>query len=325
VVRLFIASAIAFGVVVLGACSSKDTCDSSKCAAGNTCLAYQGETKCRKTCSSNSDPASSCPFNYDCLDPQNGEPAFCVVQTTALTAQPSGQWGASCQANLGSVNPACDGDQDFLCYGVSPTDGDAYCTRYQCTADLDCAGGFYCATINALPNVLTAERGTPGQEMNVCLKRMYCSPCQTDLDCSPVAGTAQHCVNDKNGAFFCAPECTSTTECPNEAWCADVGLGASVCYPRASVCVGDGTLCSPCRVDTDCGDDGICVKGQFTTEKSCAKKVDDCKSCPKSGNAPGRAIGCSTKSDALLPANYCVGIYDIKKQPADLGCWTPDR
>ena len=108
------------------------TCDSSKCAAGNTCLPLAGETKCRKTCTSNDVAATDCPFGYTCTDTQPGTsvPPFCVAETgAAITQQATGQWGTPCQANLGSKNPACDGAQGFLCYGVSPTDGNAYCTQ----------------------------------------------------------------------------------------------------------------------------------------------------------------------------------------------------
>lgn len=124
------------------------------------------------------------------------------------------------------------------------------------------------------------------------------------------------------------PECDGSANCPNEARRADVGIGAKVCYPRAKVCVGDGTLCSPCRVDTDCGEDGLCVSGRFTTEKLCTKKVNACTDCPKSLESPARLVGCSSVGSD----QHCVGLYEIGKpdrvgdpQPYDVGCWTWDR
>lgn len=317
-------------------------CDSSKCAPGNTCLPLNGETKCRRTCSSNADPATSCPFGYTCTDTLTGAPPFCV-QSTALRedGQPlekkeSGQWGASCAANLGFENPQCDTEQGFRCYGGSPTDGDAYCTRYFCEQDSDCGPGFWCGKINRTPNVASAKRGPVGEVLNVCLRRTYCSTCNVDLDCNPVAGKPQHCIEDTSGAKFCAPECESTQNCPNEARCVDVGVGAKVCYPRANVCVGDGSLCSPCRVDTDCGEDGACVKGQYTTEKACAKKsTSPCLdendkqtggSCPRELTEGSKAsIGCvGTDELEEVPKDYCVGVYSIGSS-ADIGCWTPER
>jgi len=355
VLRSFTFASVVVGIGILAACSSDEkpaapTCDSAKCAPGNECLPLDGEVKCRKTCSSNSDPATSCPFGYTCTDTETeGVPPFCI-QDTALNAEgkpiekkPSGQWGAKCQANLGIENPGCDTEQGFFCYGVSPTDGDAYCTRYDCEKDSDCGAGFWCGKINQTPNVQTAKRTTIGEVQNVCLRRTYCSTCRVDLDCPPVGGTPQHCVDDANGGRFCAPECDSSQSCPTEARCATVG-DVKVCYPRANVCVGDGSLCSPCRVDTDCGEDGVCVKGQYTTEKTCAKKST--KSC-ETKNAQGQTVPAqgSCQEDISLegkekanlvrclgavfeevPKDYCHGMYLIGTQGGgDIGCWTPDR
>jgi hypothetical protein len=308
------------------ACSS--ACVDEECAAGNRCLPFHGETKCRKTCSSNSIAAESCPFGHTCTDPLiAGVPPFCLQDQAGVSAKPSGLWGQRCQANLGLDNPACDGSQGFLCYAVSPTDPNAYCTRYDCTRDEQCGAGFYCGVINQTPNISTARRKTIGEVQNVCLKRTFCAPCRVNLDCPTIEGTAQFCVPDATGAGFCAPECTSSESCASEAKCGDVGIGTKVCFPRSNVCVGDGSLCSSCRVDTDCGDDGICVKGEKTTEKACAKKApnNDCNKCEDKISTPARTIGCAKTNSDLLPAGYCVGLYEIGGDVADLGCWTPNR
>lgn len=334
-VRSFICVGIvgAVGVVASAACSSTEVvgCDESKCAAGNKCLALNGETKCRKTCSSNSEAAASCPYGYTCTDTLTGAPPFCVeVQAKNPDGKPierkSGQWGQPCQPNLGVENPACDTAQGFFCHGNSPTDANAYCTRYDCTKDEECGPGFWCGKVNRTPNVATAKRATIGDVQSVCLKRSYCATCKVDLDCLPVDNRTQHCVPDKDGNSFCAPECETSANCQNEAFCGDVGIGPKVCFPRAQACVGDGSLCSPCRVDTDCGADGICVKGEYTTEKACARKPEGgCAACPKTIPTPARQIGCAKEASDSLPANYCVGLYKISGQPSDLGCWTPNR
>ncbi|AKU97980.1 hypothetical protein AKJ09_04644 [Labilithrix luteola] len=361
---LIVAAAIG-GALLVGApaCSSSDNnnptgpapCDSSKCAAGNTCLTYGGETKCRKTCSSNSDASSSCPFNYTCVAGEDGGQAFCRKDTStngagaALTSG-AGQWGTTCTPSGGiAENPDCDSAQGFVCNGASKTDGDAYCTKFDCTQDSDCAAGFYCGTINATPNVETDER-TVGETVRACVRREYCAPCNTDLECS----SGQHCVADADGAGFCTPECSDNKNCNNEAVCADVGIGPKVCFPRAQRCVGDGSFCSPCRSDADCGADGACVKGQYTTERACAKKsqvacsiapVDstgkptaDAKAVSQCPTAPADmpnkiGVGCygakKEKSSGLaipygiagIPADYCTGFYPFG-QGSDIGCWS---
>lgn len=344
-------SAVA-GIAILSACSSTTTVDEPahlpapcldvNCAPGNKCLPLDGEIKCRKVCSSNTDPASSCPFGYTCTDPLTGDEPFCVHDQALrddgapIEKKPSGQWGSKCQANLGLNDPACDNEQGFYCYAPTPTDGDAYCTRYKCEADAECGAGFWCATVNKTPNIVTAKRAGFGETLRVCLRRTYCATCAADVDCPDVAGRKQHCVGDAAGGSFCAPECQTTSNCANEAVCVDAGVGANVCYPRARVCVGDGSLCSPCRSDADCGEDGACVKGTYTTERACAKKAPsgDCSSCPKSAGG-AQQIGCTREDSELAPKSYCVGLYDLGKevtdqdgkpyQPTDVGCWTPKR
>jgi hypothetical protein len=263
----------------------------------------------------------------------NGLPPFCVeIKAGRPDGRPiiyntngTKQWGAACLASKGIENDDCDTAQGFACYGTSPTDAKSYCTRYDCTKDTECGPGFWCAKINVTPNVGTARRATIGDVQTVCLRRDYCATCTADLDCPDLEGAHHHCIPDDSGVSFCTPECTGAANCHNEANCADVGIGPKICYPRAGVCLGDGSLCSPCRVDTDCGDDGACVKGDYTTEKACAKKVTACTACPKTIKTPARTIGCSKDASATIPANYCVGLYSKAGTLSDIGCWTPNN
>jgi hypothetical protein len=311
------------------ACSSSDddTCDSSKCAPHNECLPLDGVVQCRRTCTSNTDPAESCPFGYTCTvhDPK----PFCVKDNLALTKSPKGQWGAPCKPEGGlDQNPDCDSAQNFYCYGTSPTDAAAYCTQYACTTDQDCAATFYCATINAFPDVRSKSRKI-GVTTTACLKRTYCAPCTADFDCPSVDNRPQHCVGDAQGGSFCAPECDASDNCNNEARCLDFG-DYKACYPRAGACVGDGSLCSPCRSDADCGEDGACLKGQYTTEYACAKKpaggCTDASQCPGPGFGAKAPIGCAKEATSEVPAGFCVGIYEFGPSGAsDVGCFTPKR
>jgi len=259
-------------------------------------------------------------------------PPFCVASTVQVTQKETGQWGFPCQANLGSKNPACDADQGFFCYGTSPTDGAAYCTTYNCNADTDCGPGMACTEINTTPNVGKLKRDNYGQTVKVCLKRAYCSTCASDVDCPASAGTKQHCIVDTAGRGFCTPECTTNQQCATEARCATVALPSGdqgkVCYPRATMCVGNGALCAPCINDTDCGADGVCTHGEYTTEHFCAKKAPngDCKQCPSTvAGIPNRKVACTSADQDALPAAYCAGVYSIGGDPSDFGCYTPDR
>lgn len=321
--RLLVLLGVALLVALSVACGD-DTCDSSSCAAGNTCIALGGETRCRKTCSSNTDPLTSCPFNYTCADPERRGQPFCVQSAALVTQKPQGQWGALCRANLGVDNPDCDRDQGFFCYGQSPGDGEAYCTRYECTADAECGPGFACEVVNQTPSVDVERRTTIGATFNVCVRRSYCSSCTSDVDCPTRAGVVSHCIEDVGGKRFCAPECTTSASCAKDAQCVDYGIGPFVCYPRAATCVGDGSLCAPCRSDADCGEDGICLKGEKTEERACGKKVADCAACPRTAPTSGAAIGCTESDLGMLPKLHCAGVYSLG-QTDDLGCWTPGR
>jgi hypothetical protein len=346
-VLLAVPALIASSVALQG-CSSSSTgagCDSTKCAAQNTCIAevnpltQQPETKCRRQCSSLSDPQTGCPANYQCVPDAQGV-TYCSANTTTYPPA-KGQWGASCNPMKGYDNNAdCDAANGFWCNGESPTDGNAYCTHFNCTADSDCAGGYYCGTINQYPNVVSASRKI-GVVVKACVKRDYCAPCRSDVDCLPVNNAPSHCVADKNGSAICAPECTSDKGCNTEAFCGTLsGLNSKVCYPRAGVCVGDGGLCAPCHSDGDCLKDkvqGVCVRGEFNTEKSCA--VPSVKPCPDAmgmavsgacdgitSEAPAPSkVGCYGGVDfQSLPKNYCHGYVPFSTSITP-GCYSPKR
>ncbi len=326
-------------VVAAPGCSSDPkpaACDSSKCAAGNKCLALNGETKCRKTCASNADPATSCPTGYTCVAHPESEP-FCEQQVNAPAPGPK-QWGTPCNPAFGlENNKDCDVDNGFFCFGQSPDDASAYCTRYECTKDLDCAPGFFCGDVNVAPNVKTAKR-TFHETVKVCQRRAYCAPCVADFDCPTIAGSPQRCITDDDGNGFCTNECDQSRACNVDAKCVDLG-GVKLCYPRAGRCKGQGELCSPCRSDADCPQ-GTCVTGSYTTEKFCTvKSPSPCtndenngKACPAPIGPPKRAVRCLGNQDdgrggvifPDIPKDECHGMYPLGES-GDVGCWTPDR
>ena len=278
--------------------------------------------------------AGAAPGQWCCNDlpAETYAQAFCVRNLRDVKVGPN-QWGAACKATEGlEANPSCDSAQGFYCYGTGPGDGASYCTRYDCHSDRECAPTFYCGTINVAPNV-TTTKPTVGMTTTACIRREYCSPCSADIDCPLLDNRKQHCVLDQNSLGLCAPECTASENCNFDAKCIDAGIGIKTCYPRAGGCVGDGSLCSPCRSDADCGEDGACVRGQYTTERSCAKKSEiPCKTgsvsgtdfkCPASAN-PKAAVRCLGSSFENVPLNYCHGLWRFGES-ADVGCWTPAR
>lgn len=328
-------------VFTSAACSSStEECKDADCLPGNKCIAAAGETKCRKPCSSNVDPTRNCPFNYTCIA-QAPEP-FCVKDAVELK-KAKGQWGEHCLPTGGILtNPDCDSAQEFYCYATRKSDGDAYCTRFGCTKDSECGAGFYCGDANVSPNA-ESDTPDPGNTQKVCLRRTYCSPCKVDLDCPSFQGRPQKCVPGDDGVPFCALECATKANCQKDARCAELGDGAKVCYPLAGKCVGDGSLCSPCRSDADCKD-GACVKGQYTEERSCAvKSAKPCTltkdqpqkptdyDCPPPSGGPTakpavvRCLGGDPRKGwpfNEVPQNYCHGLYGFAES-ADVGCWTP--
>ncbi len=291
-------------------------CDSAKCLTGNSCIAVKGETKCRLQCT-----AQTCPFNYSCVVNEEGK-GYCAENKTKLTEVKGQQWGAPCNASGGlDANPSCDTSQQFQCFGESPSDANAYCTRYNCSDDSDCAGGFWCATVDKHPDVTTLAR-TFNETIKVCKKRDFCSPCTRDLDCSPqVDGRPSKCVKDAKGQGLCSRACDTDQACIRP----DVKCDQNACVPRAGQCKGDGSLCSPCQSDADCKNGGLCLTAEYSTERYCGfKSPTACSSagnsCPKENVANAR-VGCYTGGELK---DQCTGFYRVGDQLFP-GCFSAER
>ena len=412
--KLVFASAAAFVAAVLFACSSTDavsrptdpnapvtTCDPALCAAGNTCLELDGDLKCRKACSSNTDPGTSCPANYTCIgaNETTDVPAGCtkvadVTQSNTIcsafsaqsgtrlsaytcngvtpshgcigdgagnfccndnapetlaaplcqknfnppTTTNAKQWGVGCVPTGGIYgNPACDVDQGFYCFAPGgPADGAAYCTRYNCTSDRECAADYTCQRTNIYPDAYHAalapeSKAGFNKTQTVCVKRDYGALCRADVDCPTIDNQPSHCIQDSKGRGFCTPECSDSANCHHDARCLDPGGGTKVCYPIAQAIVGDAELCSPCISDADCGDDGICLQGDYTQEHFCAKH--SATPCGMSNNTcpPPAKGGVSTTClyfrsdyDPGDLVDYCVGYYSFSATDV-FGCYSASR
>ena len=253
------------------ACSSKSGCDDSKCAAGNKCIdPGTGTAQCELICTKQAD----CPANYHCAANKANSANYC--QADGVKYNPgSGQWGAPCDPAKGLDNNSdCDTADQFWCYGRNPTDGEAFCTQFQCNSDKDCGQDYVCTTINNYPNVQTAKpcsqtaTSCDRSTTTVCLPRTYCLPCATDIDCVGPSNTQGSCVAGTDGAKFCSYGCQNDGNCPKDAAC---DQNSGMCMPRAGVCVGTGNLCDPCHSDKDCPQ-GICATSPYSGEHYCTVK-----------------------------------------------------
>lgn len=327
----------ALTLLLSAACSSSTTaappagpaaCDPTQCAPKNECIPdASGVSQCRIGCTAQTD----CPFNTYCAtsSPRN----YCVKLSAEVPKKPTGQWGTPCLPTGGlDNNPACDAETGFACYGTGKTDATAYCTHYDCEQDLDCAGGFYCATINNAPNVKTDVRSF-GKTRTVCLKREYCAPCASDVDCGLIDGKPSRCADDDAGGKYCTATCATTSNCRLDAACnGTTEDGTKVCRPRAGVCKGDGSICAPCRSDADCPM-GFCIKGPYSPETFCSvKSAIACTpgsgtativkgNCPAFTAFAGTQIGCQSAGDENIPKDQCIGLITFGDS-GDIACYT---
>ncbi|MFO0666239.1 MAG: hypothetical protein U0174_19955 [Polyangiaceae bacterium] len=294
-------------------------CDSSKCAKDNQCIAdAKGEVKCRLTCSEHLG-AKGCGSSQYCN--LSAKTPYCAdIDGKKVTPKP-GQWGGRCTPTDGEDNAACDGSQGFKCFAESPTDvNSALCTTFGCKADSECPGQFYCATVNTAPSAVAADR-TYGETRTVCLPRTQCSPCVADADCK-----SGRCVADGNGVKSCMATCDRDSSCPKDAACIGGVADVNVCYPYATVCKGDGSLCSPCRSDKDCTN-GVCYDAlPNSTERYCTQKVENCTAaaCPKP--ASGAKVACF-KDTTPGVGGHCTGLAPLLtgSNPDVPACWSKRR
>ena len=127
-----------------------------------------------------------------------------------------------------------------------------------CTDDTDCPMSHSCDDV---------------QGQKLCMVRKFCSECVHDANCGP--GSA--CIV-QGGVGTCAKACNAgSTECPRYAACNDRGDGQFFCAHKAGACVGDGSLCSACSGDNQCGDCS-CLTYNHTKESFCAAACDP--GCP---------------------------------------------
>jgi len=318
--RAAVAVALALPLAPPVGCSSSGqsapSCVSSKCPAGNECIddgSGQGAA-CRQVCTN----SSECPFNSYCND---GQPqSWCAANTVVVTPQGSGQWGAVCVPTGGIANnPDCDVTNGFACYGTSPTDANSFCTLYGCTVDTDCAGGWWCATVNDAPNLET-DKPSYGATRPVCLPRAYCAPCKLDHDCPAAAdGTQQHCGADSQGNGYCTSQCATDANCPLDATCQN---WQSLCTPaQGASCLSDDDCpaaagvvqhCDGAHCTPECGGDSDCIGVATSSPSDAGDAQASTDSASDAGDAqasasPAGSAKCQWRGLCTPRAGVCVG------------------
>ncbi len=273
-----------------------------------------------------------------------------------------GQYNARCP-----FGDECDTSAGFYCRGGGEGDIEAYCTKSGCREDADCASGYMCATQRAgapcedlcqfganasNPSCVTREAfeapgggwscGPYSLLRNSCVKRAFCNACETDADCAALPH--QVCARDAGGAKVCTTVCDENVEnaCPggSSSFCAvfDQDLGLPTCTARYrpagagetfDACVGTGKPCEPCREDTDCGADGLCLRVASTGERFCLDLTFDCTPGPTGSDCPNTPAGlrmlCLGAEQGLEPGDLLyrkcyapnvAGVYSNKTS-----CW----
>ncbi len=268
-----------------------------------------------------------CPGGWWCSTQNIGPNVTSPVETVGKTRQiclPR-KYCAPCKKDLDCFAPP--GAPPMHC--VPDTNGSNFCSP-ECTSDSSCS--VRCPP-RAPPSTRSARR--PGRCARRRPRRGRRAAVTTTAPLRP--GTYQHCLGGR-----CTPECSSASDCAGTQTCV---TNVNVCEPRAGVCVGDGTLCSPCRSDDDCAPKtpalgaappapGLCLTAAFSSERFCtaAATVDACDASatdpagcplPQSGQ-PWTGVACIG-----APQNQCYGLVTFGTStgsPMQIpGCWSVNR
>jgi hypothetical protein len=91
-------------------------------------------------------------------------------------------------------------------------------------------------------------RGANDQTEDRCVRRSFCSPCETDADCLGVPDRI--CARDASGDKICTKRCDpAVVSCPwgNASECGvfDPEVGAPTCSHSFVSCRGTGKACEP--------------------------------------------------------------------------------
>lgn len=309
-----------------------------RCAFGNECT---GDFKCpdgTTPCDPKNTSGTPC-AQADCNSPF--PPAYACRDGKACDPKCTGD---ACPCAPADCNP-------LFCRTSGQGDAEAFCTLRDCHGDSECPGGYWCATVRDSHEIcgsspqkgdnnfcgtttepcvdpsMSAANGTTFAEgpycalRNECRVRRQCAPCETDLDCSAVAG--QHCKM-VGAAKACVRDCIGESDCEQGFACTD-----GSCVPRSGTCVGDGTYCSTCRNDNDCGGPSskfACVS--FGGAERMCLDVSASQACTADADCPtgpdGRHGLCADEDLGLTPTDslyHKCYLPPFNKESNKFSCW----
>lgn len=289
-------------------CGAEDLCEGVSCSDGQICDPRSGTCVSR---GGGSDPGTDqacdicepCSEDSDC---QSGACAFFDGKSSGYCTQSCAGDGdcpgeSSCIAAHGSSGVI------NLCLNPDANQG-------VCPSSFSCEGGGVCPSGTRR----NPETGACESEAEGCT---ICNRCTNDASC----GDGSNCllINDE---AVCTQSCDSSSDCPGDSQCYDLG-GARYCLnpaandgicPQSYTCdMGDDDhyvpqycpICEACSEDSHCGPSGRClsINGSSLCTANCDTS-DDCEGdsvCYNLGGDAGRVcLNPNAESDGICPSDY---------------------
>lgn len=227
-----------------------------------------------------------------------GTPAAGADASAPADADPATTDAAAADADAVS-GPACPGGTGCACSAASD------CALGLClptAAGLQCAGPCGAGCSGGQVCVPVAAAG--GDVQTVCVDRhaRACQPCQANSDCAQPGVSGSACVDNGEGPWFCAPDCSAAADCPAGWRCAAApdasGAVAQRCLPPAQDQQPLTCPCTPLAVQLAA--QGRC-SGAAVSSGGLALRCTGLARC----EAPGATPVC--QADAADP-NQCVDV-----------------
>jgi hypothetical protein len=319
-------------------CEEDSDCASNVCEGGicsTECLAHtecpdglycdEGTGVCLLDDCSSGICLRDCATHDDCA-----EGTYCTATATGgfFCAQIPEEGGPGTLGHSCAVN---DCVSPFQCMMRVADDPDGFCTT-TCTADSDCRPDMVCRD---------SDNGN-----SYCFPRGFCEPCSFDGQCG---FSVNRCVATspaaEPGGAYCSTGCTpGVGACPLDSTCKEAflceatNLWVDDCASCTGACTGgetpeyqcfhdygtcrstDGALCTPCKHNGDCSEDGACLSGSGQENWVCSAPCDNDVACPDGffcarvsgmdNQCVPRNGGCTKPSSGKDTCQYCTDLIE---------------